>query len=197
MSVCLNCGHLAVGTDTEKGHWVPDSGVGELRLCAVLVTHQRGPGVSDNVEEPCGCPGLRTAPVEVTSSQFDDEQVESLRALFKRAEAAPDKDMKIEAALPVSSFLHNSYAGVRVCLKVIDRLRAERVSVGVDYCTVHDGLRNEDGHGCDWAVHDLTDKTLDLSATDGEPRECVLVPLTYDRADVPLPVETVAVGDSL
>jgi hypothetical protein len=44
-------------------------------------------------------------------------------------------------------------------------------SVGVDYCTLHHGIRNEDEHSCDFRDDDQE------SGDDGEPRECVLVDL--------------------
>ena len=44
-------------------------------------------------------------------------------------------------------------------------------SVGVDYCTLHHGIRNEDEHSCDFRDDDQE------SGDDGEPRECVLVEL--------------------
>ncbi len=44
-------------------------------------------------------------------------------------------------------------------------------SVGVDYCTLHHGIRNEDEHSCDFRGDDQE------SGDDGEPRECVLVEL--------------------
>lgn len=60
-----------------------------------------------------------------------------------------------------------------------------RVSVGVDYCTVHDGIRNEDDHRCDMAKDDLDLmrwKTIAKTA-DGEPRPCVLHELSYAAPD--------------
>ena len=45
---------------------------------------------------------------------------------------------------------------------------ASIVSVGVDYCLVHLGLRNEDDHGCDYARWD-----------DEQEAPCQLRPLFY------------------
>ena len=60
-------------------------------------------------------------------------------------------------------------------------------SVGVDYCTLHHGIRNEDAHRCDMADDDLNPEyvfttgqesvSYPNAGPDGEPRECVLVEL--------------------
>lgn len=66
-----------------------------------------------------------------------------------------------------------------------------REEVGVDYCVLHHGLRNEDAQFCDWAEDDeigLTEDGIEVPASDPKavaPRECVLVALSYDKADVP------------
>lgn len=57
---------------------------------------------------------------------------------------------------------------------VIERGWQQREEVGVDYCLVHDGIRNEDDHRCDFAAHD------DECDEDGEPRACRLVPMYHD-----------------
>jgi hypothetical protein len=52
-----------------------------------------------------------------------------------------------------------------------DLLDAIGDPVGVDYCTLHGGTRNEDDHWCDFHDDDPEE------GPDGEPRQCVLVPL--------------------
>lgn len=54
-------------------------------------------------------------------------------------------------------------------------MSGDYVPVGVDYCTVHDGIRNEDESVCDFAKDD------EEYGDDGEPRPCVLHQLAYRR----------------
>jgi hypothetical protein len=62
-----------------------------------------------------------------------------------------------------------------------------KVNAGVDYCTVHNGIRNEDEAACDFAKHDLDDPALKLDDLDAEdqrePRECVLRPMFYESEE--------------
>jgi hypothetical protein len=80
-----------------------------------------------------------------------------------------------------------AWSAIRRLTAERDELRAEldRIldaigdPVGVDYCTLHDGIRNEDDHWCDFHDDDPEE------GPDGEPRQCVLVPLvpmTYREA---------------
>jgi hypothetical protein len=72
-----------------------------------------------------------------------------------------------------------AWSAIRRLTAERDELRAEldRIldaigdPVGVDYCTLHDGIRNEDDHWCDFHDDDPEE------GPDGEPRQCVLVPL--------------------
>ena len=60
--------------------------------------------------------------------------------------------------------------------------------VGVDYCTLHHGIHNEDEHSCDFRDDDQE------TGDDGEPRECVLVPLIPAAAVSPPPAPTCPTG---
>ena len=69
---------------------------------------------------------------------------------------------------PLSTDLRTAAAMLR---RHADLLDAIGDPVGVDYCTLHDGIRNEDDHWCDFHDDDPEE------GPDGEPRQCVLVPL--------------------
>lgn len=88
--------------------------------------------------------------------------------------------------------LADAFGGLNVTLVVdetLDRLDldvirrgnagARWVEAGPDYCTVHNGVREEDEHRCDFAEDD------DRCGPDGEPRPCRLHPLVYDAASEP------------
>lgn len=55
----------------------------------------------------------------------------------------------------------------------------EYVSVGVDYCTVHHGIRNEDEDRCDFGELEAWESRY---GTADEPDECDLKPLVYFAA---------------
>ena len=63
---------------------------------------------------------------------------------------------------------------VPALIATIRRIRG--TNPGLRYCLIHDGAANEDDQRCDFAASD------EQPAEDGEPRDCDLTPLFYDRA---------------
>jgi|JI9StandDraft_2_1071091.scaffolds.fasta_scaffold87583_1 hypothetical protein len=100
-----------------------------------------------------------------------------------------DDCYSIEVISRPVDFVERSLQGFRGAGQPAEMVPADARAelVGVDYCTVHCGNRNEDEHRCDFAENDLY--TSDAKE-DGEPRDCVLKPLFYHRPPTPEEVDS-------
>ena len=103
-------------------------------------------------------------------------------ALLLAADRVAERDADVSAGAVARTVAMSHIAAERDAERVArERAEAEArqlreaietaESVGVDYCTLHHGIRNEDEHSCDFRDDDQE------SGDDGEPRECVLVEL--------------------